>query len=54
MTFGYLGYIWAIFGCGGIFLVVTMCALLLYTLGRRGRKAGKEPKVVVETLISKE
>ena len=54
MTFGYLGYIWAIFGCGGIFLVVTMSALVLYALGRRGRKAGQEPKVVVETLISKE
>lgn len=54
MTFGYLGYIWAILGCGGIFLIVSMSALLLYALGRRGRKAGNEPKIVVDTLISKE
>jgi len=54
MTFGYLGYIWAIFGCGGIFLVVSMSALVLYAFGRRGRRAGKEPRMSVETFISKD
>lgn len=54
MTFGYLGYIWAILGCGSLFLVFSVSALFLYAIGRRGRRAGKEPKVTVETLISKE
>ncbi len=54
MTFGYLGYIWAILGCGSIFLVFSGSALFLYAVGRRGRKAGKEPNVTVETLVSKD
>ncbi|MDW8245731.1 MAG: hypothetical protein RMJ84_04055 [Sandaracinaceae bacterium] len=37
MTFGYIGYIWALFGCGGLGLVVLMSTAFLYTMsGRRG------------------
>jgi hypothetical protein len=50
MTFGYLGYIWAIFGCSVFALVVGGSALFLYAVGRRARRSGQEPTTTVEAL----
>ena len=50
MTFGYLGYIWAILGCSTFGLVFLGSAGLLYSVARRGRAAGREPVHTVEAL----
>ncbi len=50
MTFGYLGYIWAIFGCALFSMVIGGSAVFLYAIGRRGRRAAQEPTITVETL----
>ena len=50
MTFGYLGYIWAIFGCAIFGAIFLGSAMFLYGLARRGRSAGSEPLHTVETL----
>ncbi len=48
MTFGYIGYIWALLVCGGASLVLFGSAALLYAVGRRGRAA--EPAIRVESI----
>lgn len=50
MTFGYLGYIWAILGCSVFGLVVGGSALFLYAVGRKARQRGQEPTTTVEAL----
>ncbi|MBX7194395.1 MAG: hypothetical protein K1X94_20235 [Sandaracinaceae bacterium] len=50
MTFGYLGYIWAILGCAVFGAIFFGSALFLYAVARRGRAAGSEPSHTVETL----
>jgi hypothetical protein len=50
MTFGYLGYIWAILGCSVFAVVIGGSALLLYAVGRRARRNGDEPTTTVEAL----
>lgn len=40
MTFGYLGYIWALLGCAIFGVVVGGSALFLYAIARRGEGAG--------------
>jgi hypothetical protein len=51
MTFGYLGYIWAILGCSVFAAVIGGSALFLYAVGRRARRTGDEPTTTVETLV---
>ena len=36
MTFGYIGYIWAILGCALFSLLLLASAAFLYALSRRG------------------
>jgi hypothetical protein len=49
MTFGYIGYIWAMFGCCTLFGVFGGSAALLYWVGRkRDREAGGGPSVSVD------
>lgn len=50
MTFGYLGYIWAMLGCSLFGAVVGGSALFLYGIARRAEKRGSAPRVVVEDL----
>ncbi|MBN8615470.1 MAG: hypothetical protein J0L92_33050 [Deltaproteobacteria bacterium] len=50
MTFGYLGYIWAILGCGLFSTLLFGTSLFLYALARRGKKDGSEPSTTVEAL----
>lgn len=48
MTFGYIGYIWALLGCACFGMVFGGSAVLLYGIARRDRAARPEPKVSVE------
>jgi hypothetical protein len=50
MTFGYLGYIWAILGCSIFGVVFLGSAGFLYAISRRGRAVGTEPVHTVEEL----
>lgn len=50
MTFGYLGYIWAILCCGLFSTVFLGAAAVLYGTARRRRRAGDEPVHTVEAL----
>lgn len=50
MTFGYLGYIWAIIGCSIFGVVFLGSAAFLYAVSRRGRADGSEPVHSVEEL----
>jgi hypothetical protein len=40
MTFGYIGYIWAIVGCASLFLLVLGSAAALHAVGRRLDRRG--------------
>lgn len=50
MTFGYLGYIWALMGCGSLALVFGASAAVLYGFSRRGRDRAKQPTIRVESV----
>jgi len=50
MTFGYVGYIWAMLGCAIFGIVVGGCAFVLYAIGRRGRGGASGPSHSVESL----
>ncbi|GAB4213772.1 MAG: hypothetical protein OHK0013_37930 [Sandaracinaceae bacterium] len=50
MTFGYLGYIWAILGCSVFAVVIGGSAAFLYAVGRQARRSGEEPTTTVEVL----
>ncbi len=50
MTFGYLGYIWALMGCGTLALVFGVSAAVLYGWSRRGRERALVPNIRVESL----
>jgi hypothetical protein len=50
MTFGYLGYIWAILGCGLFSTILFGASLFLYAVARRGKKDGSLPSTTVEAL----
>lgn len=54
MTFGYLGYIWAMLGCGVFSVLMLGSAMFLYGVSRRGRKSGAEPTTTVEALEVRE
>jgi hypothetical protein len=54
MTFGYLGYIWAILGCGVFSVLMFGSAMFLYGVARRGRREGSEPATTVEALEVRE
>ncbi len=54
MTFGYLGYIWAILGCGVFSALMFGSAMFLYGVARRGRKDGSLPTTTVEALEVRE
>lgn len=54
MTFGYLGYIWAMLGCALFGGILFGSALFLYGLARRGRADGSEPSTVVESVALRE
>ena len=48
MTFGYLGYIWALLGCGCFGLVFGGTAAVLYGVARRDRDARGGPTITVD------
>jgi|GEM_PF-3364309 len=48
MTFGYLGYIWAILGCGTLAMVFGLSAALLYGWSRRTRDRTVQPTIRVD------
>jgi hypothetical protein len=50
VTFGYLGYIWAMLGCGCFALVVGGAAAVLYGVARRDREARGGPTITVDPL----
>ncbi len=50
MTFGYIGYIWAMLGCAIFAIVVGSCALVLYAIGRRARGGTSGPSHSVQSL----
>lgn len=50
MTFGYLGYIWALMGCCCLSLVFGGSALALYAVARKDRDGGNEAKITVERI----
>ncbi len=48
MGFGYIGYIWALFGCCTLFSVLAGSAAFLYHLGRKRDERGESATVTVE------
>lgn len=50
MTFGYLGYIWAMLGCAIFSIVVGGSAVFLYAVARRARGGADEPTHTVDSL----
>lgn len=48
MGFGYIGYIWALFGCCTLTIVFGGSAALLYAYGRRQDRAQGAPSVSVD------
>lgn len=48
VTFGYVGYVWAILGCASIALFLGTIGATLYVLGRRAER--RAPRTVVESL----
>ena len=48
MTFGYVGYVWAIFGCSLVSLFFGAVAGVLYLIGRRVDRAA--PRTAVEAV----
>jgi hypothetical protein len=50
MTFGYIGYIWALMGCGTLFAVFGASAIGLYAWSRRSQAGRAQPTVRVDAL----
>jgi hypothetical protein len=50
VTFGYIGYIWTLLGCGLMLFVFGGAAMILYGVARRDRERRPQPKIEVETL----
>lgn len=50
MTFGYIGYIWALLGCACFGVIFGGSAVFLYGVARRGRDTEGEKKITVEQL----
>jgi hypothetical protein len=50
MMFGYIGYIWAMFGCCTLVGVFGGSALFLYGVGRRRAQQGGQSVVTVERI----
>ena len=50
MTFGYIGYIWALMGCGTLFAVCVATAMGLYAWSKRSQAIRALPTVSVEAL----
>ena len=48
MTFSYVGYIWALFGCSFLMIFVGGVALTLHVIGKRLDR--NRPRTVVESL----
>lgn len=48
MTFGYIGYIWALLGCSCTGALLAGIGLVLYRVGKRADRGG--PRVVVTEL----
>ena len=52
MTFGYLGYLWAMFGCCTLSVVFGGSAAFLYRLGRQREREPGAPTVSVESILT--
>lgn len=50
MTFGYIGYIWALMGCGTLFGVFGISAMGLYAWSKRSQATRPASTVSVEAL----
>lgn len=50
MGFGYIGYIWALFGCCTLLTVFAGSAAFLYGVGRRREQRGGQASVSVEQI----
>lgn len=50
MTFGYIGYIWALLGCGSVALLFCGSAVVLYGWARRTRGLSSQPSVRVDSV----
>lgn len=48
MGFGYIGYIWALFGCCTLSLVFGGSAAFLYAYGRRRDQRDGAPSVTID------
>lgn len=48
MVIGYVGYIWALFGCCSLAVVFAGSAALLYAYGRRRDREDGAPAVTVD------
>lgn len=52
MTFSYVGYIWALFGCSFLMIFVGGVALTLHLIGKRLDR--NRPRAIVESLSPSE
>ena len=50
MGYGYIGYIWSLFGCCTLLGVFAGSAAFLYAVGRRRERRGENPSVTVVRL----
>ncbi len=50
MMFGYIGYIWAMFGCCTLVGVIAGSAAFLYGVGRRRGQGGAQATFTVERI----
>lgn len=48
VTFGYVGYVWAILCCGSITLFLGVIGLTLYVIGKRAER--RAPRTVVHAI----
>lgn len=48
VTFGYVGYVWAILGCSSVALLLGVIGATLYVIGKRRERGA--PRPVVESL----
>jgi len=51
--FGYIGYIWALFGCCTLSVVFGCSAAFLYAYGRRRDREDGSPSVTVDRMDEK-
>ncbi|AKF07987.1 hypothetical protein [Sandaracinus amylolyticus] len=52
MTFGYVGYVWAILGCASVVLFLSAIGIGLYVIGKRAERRG--PRTVVRSLSGRD